>query len=438
MNTQSRCLQEVMKPGDGHLARSKSDEFRYRAEGMSRRRATSTWAAWAWAKVWRLRLHGFVALVIALSAGPASGQTSSSTAAQVGPGVPGGVPPGYAAPAPSPGFFGALGGACQGLMKHCKQSPLKQLLKNTLKPLSAATGGMIGGGPHGSGAAVPPAPAAAKPPPPPPAVKAAAKIKAEAKTLKARREAVRYLGTLDCHWYPEAEAGLIAALRADRNECIRLEAALALRQRCCCTKKTMAALQIAASGSNRDGNPGERCVRVRWAALEALQACLLQCTTEEFEQRAPRQRPETPDRPLKSPDQDALTQTNLAAPDFYRRVDSIRTADLVAAAERTLAVLSRPREPVEAEPTAPPANLQAIWTATDDPSASAATYPSDATKKPLGQPGSMKPNSASGPRPNGEALPRAAGSNNPAYAPYPVTEQVPPARAAEAYDAVGP
>src|SRR2546425_250805 len=75
-----------------------------------------------------------------------------------------------------------------------------------------------------------------------PAEAAAAKIRADEAGAKARRTAVKYLATVDCHYYPEAEAALIAALRADRNECVRLEAALALGGGCCCTRNAAQAL----------------------------------------------------------------------------------------------------------------------------------------------------------------------------------------------------
>ena len=67
---------------------------------------------------------------------------------------------------------------------------------------------------------------------------AAARIKQEEADAKARRADVRYLGTVDCNRYPEAEKALIKALRTDRNECVRWEAALALGNGCCCTKAT--------------------------------------------------------------------------------------------------------------------------------------------------------------------------------------------------------
>src|SRR5207248_6163987 len=105
-------------------------------------------------------------------------------------------------------------------------------------------------------------------------VGAAAKIKKDEAEAKARRAAVRYLGTVNCHYWPEAEAALIGSLRGDRNECVRWEAAMALGSGCCCTKKTIAALDITVTGSDKDGNPSETSERVRAAAMSALQHCL--------------------------------------------------------------------------------------------------------------------------------------------------------------------
>src|ERR1700676_4964140 len=65
---------------------------------------------------------------------------------------------------------------------------------------------------------------------------AAARIKKDEIEAKARREAVRALGLVDCHYWPEAQDALINALRADRNECVRMEAAWALNNGCCCNK----------------------------------------------------------------------------------------------------------------------------------------------------------------------------------------------------------
>jgi hypothetical protein len=107
---------------------------------------------------------------------------------------------------------------------------------------------------------------------------ACAQITKDTLEAKARLDAVRCLATVDCNYWPEAEKGLINALRADKNEAVRYGAALALCNGCC-TKNTMEALKISASGSDKDGNPRESSPRVRQAALIALNKC--ECKYEE-------------------------------------------------------------------------------------------------------------------------------------------------------------
>jgi hypothetical protein len=99
---------------------------------------------------------------------------------------------------------------------------------------------------------------------------AAATIKASELDSERRLAAVRYLAGIDCTFNPEAEAGLLAALRNDRHESVRYEAALALSNSCCWTKKTVDALNQAMVGGTADGNPAERSDRVRRSAWQAL------------------------------------------------------------------------------------------------------------------------------------------------------------------------
>lgn len=146
------------------------------------------------------------------------------------------------------------------------QLPLGQMVGNAGAPLGAITGGLI---PN----CCPQTPSAQQLADKG-AVGAAAAIKADEAAAKERRAAVRYLGTVDCHYWPEAQDALIAALRSDKNECVRFEAALALRNGCCCTKKTIEALIIVLSCSSRDGNPSETSARVHGAARQALDKCL--------------------------------------------------------------------------------------------------------------------------------------------------------------------
>jgi hypothetical protein len=102
---------------------------------------------------------------------------------------------------------------------------------------------------------------------------AAARIKADEAAAAARRQAVRYLGTVDCNYWPDAIDALSNSLRKDPNECVRFEAALALRNGCCCQEKTIKALMHCVEQSNKDGAPIERSDRVRAAAADALARC---------------------------------------------------------------------------------------------------------------------------------------------------------------------
>jgi hypothetical protein len=176
------------------------------------------------------------------------------------------IPAAPAAAMPAPGFLASLGMACKAKKERCCASPLGKLLASVTRPMQAMTGGVFPSCcPPGPGAAELAAPGA---------VGAAAKIQAEEAQAKARRAAVKFLATVDCHYYPEAEAALIAALRCDRNECVRWEAAHALASGCCCNKRTIEALTITVSGSERDGNPAETSFRVRAEAFGALEFCL--------------------------------------------------------------------------------------------------------------------------------------------------------------------
>src|SRR5262249_53825978 len=121
-----------------------------------------------------------------------------------------------------------------------------------------------------------------------------AQIKADEAAAKKRRAAVRYLGTVDCNYWPEAQEALINALRADRNECVRLEAAWALGRGCCCNNATMQALKLTVEGSTEDGNPAEDSERVRAAAHFALEHCL--ASHVEVEKLSPVPPGTTPDK----------------------------------------------------------------------------------------------------------------------------------------------
>src|SRR5438128_1912103 len=151
-------------------------------------------------------------------------------------------------------------------IKVC-QTPLGRLMNNSLAPVGALSVGMLGG----CCPAINPADLLK---PPDSAEGLAARIKAEELDAKARRAAVRYLGTVDCRWFPEAEEVLINSLRKDRNECVRMEAALALSRGCCCTKKVVAALTETVEGGKKIGPVPENSERVKAIASGALSHCI--------------------------------------------------------------------------------------------------------------------------------------------------------------------
>jgi len=227
---------------------------------------------------WKSLLIGLAGIACLADRAPA--QVPVPGAAPTPP-VPGAAPAAGGAATPAapqvPTIWNKLGitkEGCKACRERCCKSPLGQLLNGITKPLTLMSGGLIG-------PLCPPGPTPedlAKLLSPDsnasPAEKAAAAIKADEAGAAARKSAIRYLGTVDCHYFPEAEGALISGLRADRNECVRLEAALALGKGCCCTKKTMEALAVSANGSEDGKNPSETSERVKAAAMMALVHCL--------------------------------------------------------------------------------------------------------------------------------------------------------------------
>jgi hypothetical protein len=140
----------------------------------------------------------------------------------------------------------------------------------------------------------------------------AAKIKLDESQAQARRAAVRYLASVNCHYYPEAESGLIAALRADRCECVRYEAALALGSCQCLTTHIVDALCLTAMGCETDGNPAENSPRVRAAAQAVLNRCL--ALGSPLPTTAPAQTPQVPQMPQSPPMPQALPPADWTPP----------------------------------------------------------------------------------------------------------------------------
>jgi hypothetical protein len=209
----------------------------------------------------------------------------------------------------------------------CKEkicaSQIGQLLNNGLSPLGAFTGGLLG----------PCCPLYKQSDllkPSDSAEGAAAKIKADAAGAKARIAAVKYLARVDCSIWPEAADALVNALRADKVECVRYAAAEALGTGCCCGKKTIVALSIAAAGSDRDGNPPEKSDRVRSAAQSALENCLARCGCAIPVPTAPtREGPIEGPAPIKQVGATEAPATKPVEPAvFYKRAGSMSSAEL--------------------------------------------------------------------------------------------------------------
>jgi hypothetical protein len=194
--------------------------------------------------------------------------------AQLPGGVPGAPPPPAlpAVPASPPNLWSYLLPNAQQ-KANCKtcycNSPIGQMTSAASAPMAALSGGLMTNRCAQNALAndlLKPADSSEG---------AAAKIKKDEADAKARREAVRYLGTVDCHYWPEATEALAKSLRLDPNECVRFEAALSLRNGCCCNEKTVKALEYCVSSSDKDGAPAERSDRVRAAAADALARCPL-------------------------------------------------------------------------------------------------------------------------------------------------------------------
>ncbi|MBM3979494.1 MAG: hypothetical protein FJ304_04275 [Planctomycetes bacterium] len=227
-------------------------------------------------------------LMVAVACAPAHAQPTLPGA----PALPGGPTPAAAA-APAAGGGGAPRNIWSFFMKtpeqkaQCKanfcNSRIGLFVNNLLVPAGAATGGLLGPvcPPPGVGGAVggAPNPDDLKKPATSPEG-AAAKIKAEEAGAKAKVGAIEFLGTVNCRYYPEAEAGLIAGLRAEKNECVWIAAAKALATGCY-SPKVVKALLTCVNCSNKDGFPAEASELVRTYAYVALERCLRKCAEEE-------------------------------------------------------------------------------------------------------------------------------------------------------------
>ena len=231
--------------------------------------------------------------------------------------------------APAPGGLWTFLGLSKPQLIACKEkicaTQFGKLMSNSMAPMRTFSGGIFP-----DCCAVPTCADLAKPADS--AEGAAARIKADEAGAKARRAATRFLGTVDCHYWPEAEAGLIGTLRTDKNECVRMEAAWALGSGCCCTRKTVEALSITVSASDRDGNPAERSDRVREAARYALERCVAcftaRCAMQEEtlpppKEQGPKEGAPTTEKPKKPAGPYYETIMNEPEKDVYERAREI-------------------------------------------------------------------------------------------------------------------
>jgi hypothetical protein len=165
---------------------------------------------------------------------------------------------------------------------------------------------------------------------------AAARIKKDEADAKARRDAVRFLGTVDCNYWPEATEALVLSLRKDPNECVRFEAALSLGNGCCCNEKTIYALQLSITMCDKDGAPPERSDRVRAAAADALARCpMLQKELE-----------------LKEKDGDIKKTEAVNPGEFYKRTGQASREQIIASARGVLLSLQQANKAGAAAPNA--------------------------------------------------------------------------------------
>jgi len=283
-------------------------------------------------------------------------------------GIPGGIP----GAAPPPAAVGAVGqaGAAAGAAgniwtKLCKTDEQKakckerlcrikliQLLNNSLAPVSALSGGLVGG-------CCPTVTLTDLRKPADSAEGAAARIKQDEAEAKARRAAVRFLATVDCRYWPEAQDALIKALRADRNECVRWEAAMSLNGGCCCTKPVIRALTIAVSCSNEDDNPIEKSPRVRAAARAALEHCV-SCYVDVTKVVEPIKEGEGPEKklePEKKPEGNGVTPLMSNSDRYYEKIKSVPKSRLVADAKR---VLEKTQTPIIESDMPPPGSRSVV------------------------------------------------------------------------------
>ncbi len=158
---------------------------------------------------------GAPVVLVALLLPAARGQVPAVPAAAV-PVAPAAAGPLAAAPAAAvvPAAGPPAGTKIANLIATCAYckakfcaSPVGQFFNNSLAPIRVFSGGILGN-------CCPDLPTAAQLAAPADSpTGAAALVKADEAAAKARRADVRYLGTVDCRYWPEAQEALINALR---------------------------------------------------------------------------------------------------------------------------------------------------------------------------------------------------------------------------------
>lgn len=329
------------------------------------------------------------------------GGASNATNAALAAAGAGGATPAAAAPATAAapqtlfGFLGLSSANIHACITKLCGTPLGQMANSLVTgPLGGVSGGLIP-------PLCPPAPtpgqiAALESKAPGGAEATAAKIKASEADAKARVAAVEYLGTVDCTRWKEATKAIVNALRADPNECVRYAAARVLNSGCCCNKETIEALKVCVAGEDKDGNPPETSARVKAAAFNALQNCLMkvpEVLPEEAPKRIEREHGTVPNlEPL--PDQKPIGRerssmkdgvgthiaTSLSIPAtagsrYDRQSQSKTLSQTVNEARQTLVDVSRTAKP---SPTLPPGKrslLDAFIKARQDLNAKSRTAP---------------------------------------------------------------
>ena len=233
------------------------------------------------------------------------------------------VPGGAQAAAAGPNLFSMLL-PNDAQKEKCRQKLCKceivKMLKAAMRPASAMTGGLI---PSGNCCPEVKKEDLLKPSDSPEG--AAAQIKKDAEEAAARRAAVRFLGTVDCRYWPEAEDALIAALRGDKIECVRWEAAIALQRGCCCTTKIRKALTLCVESSDKDGHPAERSTRV----LDAATCALTMCTFEETPAEKAKEKEKEKEKEIKK-----IGRVN--PKEYYQNLDKESPEKVLEAARRAV------------------------------------------------------------------------------------------------------